>query len=96
MPKDDIQGMFQYLGSKTIALFTGVATNFLMTTLKGIRAIYGPRTTTTAITTTTTTSTVLANRIIHPCTEPIRAWLRLDQSEYIIFIFIQSEQTKIV
>jgi len=35
MPKDDIQGLFQYLlKTKTIALFTGVATNFLMTTLK--------------------------------------------------------------
>ena len=35
MPKDDIQGLFQYLlETKTIALFTGVAANFLMTTLK--------------------------------------------------------------
>ena len=35
MPKDDIQGLFQYLlKTKTIALFTGVATNFLMTTLR--------------------------------------------------------------
>ena len=81
MPKDDIQGMFKFFLQRiefgSIQMIPDKKIKKKSENLfLGIRAIYGPRTTTTAIT-TTTTSTVLANRIIHPCTEPIRSMVKI-------------------
>ena len=80
MPKDDIQGMFKYFLQRiefgSTQMIPDKKNKKSENLFLGIRAIYGPRTTTTAIT-TTTTSTVLANRIIHPCTEPIRSMVKI-------------------